>query len=161
MSSLPDDDNMAPEPDDGLSLLEDRLSDLEARIRALESDAEPQRETPAVARAATDPWEGPPPSLNRPERSPALQAPWLLPWTPNLDADRDVLTATQGTQDADEYDAQTSANGVDVQFITDIKYDTTAHTLTYRTRTLKLPPGVSIVTAEGDAVTVTTAAECP
>ena len=101
-----------------------------------------------------------------------LNLPVLLPRIPKQCARREAdteyrtLAATQGTQDTDtwEYPAGTEDElGVKVQVITDLKYDTTAHTFTYRTRTLQFDKfgHLNKVTAESAETTVTTAAACP
>ena len=98
-----------------------------------------------------------------PRRAPALvpdEGAVVVPWGPDWDAERTALGQTQGAQDADAHDAAVSEKGMEIRVVTDVKYDTTAHTLTVRFRTLKAPPGALGVTGEGDAVTITTAQEC-
>jgi len=83
--------------------------------------------------------------------------------SPEPDATRTELGQTAGTQDEDTWVLGESEYGVEVEDVTDIKFDTSAHTLTFRTRTKKYDPNGRLleVTAEGDAVTVTTSKPCP
>ena len=101
-----------------------------------------------------------------------LNLPVLLPRIPKqcarrvADTEYDTLDSVQGTQDTDtwEYPAGSLDElGVKVKVVTDVKYDTTAHTLTYRTRTLQFDKfgHLNAVTAESALVTVLTAAACP
>jgi len=82
---------------------------------------------------------------------------------PDLNGTRDTLTQTQETEDTDTWDTVASENGVEVQVATDVKYDTTTHLITYRTRTLKfdLNGFLVAITAEGEDVEVTESGPCP
>ena len=48
----------------------------------------------------------------------------------------DEITETQGTQDSDSWDRITGESPVALKVITDVKYDTSTHKITYRTRLL-------------------------
>ncbi len=71
-----------------------------------------------------------------------------------------VLAAIQGTQDTDAYDRSSDNCPVQFQVITDIKYDTSTHKLTFRTRTVTAT-GITAVSAESALVEITTAEACP
>jgi len=114
----------------------------------------------AGLRALPEPRETPARRPVMPEETPRTH---VVAVSPDSDATRTTLDSTQGTQDTDTWEHGTSENGVDVAVVTDVKYDTTAHTLTFRTRTLHFDPQGFLVAvdAESAPVTVTTAAGCP
>ena len=87
----------------------------------------------------------------------------ILADSPEPDAGRTALGQTAGTQDTDDWDVGETDKGSEVEVLTDLKYDATAHTLTFRTRKFKFDPNGRLVEidAEGDAVTVLTAVACP
>jgi hypothetical protein len=92
-------------------------------------------------------------------------------WSPDCDEDRKTLGQTQATQDTDIYDPEPDSPdeglGLQMQVITDIKYQSDDSQpdfaqLTFRTRTIKFPPGVVCeVSAESSLVVVTEAVPCP
>lgn len=83
---------------------------------------------------------------------------------------RKVLAAVQATQDTDLWDISIdgalrpsgTAQGADVQIITDCQYSATTHKFTYRTRTLKFDThGLLVyIGAEGSLVEVFEAVDC-
>lgn len=81
------------------------------------------------------------------------------------DGDRIVLDSTQGTQDTDTWkynDGDAKGKGVEIKTITDIQYNKTNITLSFRTRTLKFDKKGLLyeATGEGDLVTITQARRC-
>ena len=86
----------------------------------------------------------------------------LLADHPEPDANMTAIAQTMGTQDTDTWAVGEDNSGREVELMTDLKYDTTALTLTYRTRKVKVDPNgrVVAIAAEGSAVTVATAEEC-
>jgi len=152
-----------PEVEESIELPEDRpIEDFDLTLDDL-----PPLELP-------EPEESPPPGNEQdPDATDGLResqntwpAPLLLPGggssDPDPDADRTTLAQTQGTQDTDTW-AFDATNGVNLQVVTDIKYDVTTHAITYRTRTMSFDHYGRLVAiaAEGNLVTVATAAACP
>lgn len=69
------------------------------------------------------------------------------------------LDQTQGTQDTDTWTRSSDDCPVVVQVVTDIKYDTSTHKLTFRTRDFTFDRGgnLTAISAESALVEVTTA----
>ncbi len=83
---------------------------------------------------------------------------------PDPDAYRYLLGETQGQLDGSTWMPDPAHTmGVEVDVITDIKYDTATGELTYRTRRLAFDPWGRLlsITMEGPQKVVTTAVECP
>jgi len=73
-----------------------------------------------------------------------------------------AIDQTQGTQDTDTWDRDTEDCPVDVEFVTDIEYDTTDHKIYYRTRTFSFNRAgrIDAISAESARVEVTEAVAC-